>query len=245
MNRDSAVQLAQWVESAHPEIFATLYAKAINSGVNARPVYLQGFADDSDLTDLSSFTPTLSDISIDTGDATFMPVTSMDTGIIGTGDDSSDGSWLSTIGSGIANAAISVGTYLTSAQGLNTLANVGTAVLKTQQAQANAATQQAVLQQQIVRAQTGVSPVPITYVQDANGQTVPVYSTGELDGAVNVATLPTALQQEIAAGTATPIELADGTIGYQLSSNTLASVFGSNSSLIWIGLAALLLVAVL
>jgi hypothetical protein len=234
MTPESATLLAEWLGETHPDIFAQVYAEAVKAGVNARPVRSLGsLGDDGD--------PTMADVGIDDNSA----LTSIDTGTIGEGTSFWDsvGSTLSTVGSGILNAAASVGNYLTSAQGLNTLANVGTAVLKTQQAQAVATTQQAVLQQQIVRAQTGIAPAPITY---QNG--LPVYSTGQLDGGIDSGTLPPSLLAAIQNGTAIPVQLPDGTIGYELTnSSTLNSVLGGSTipSWLWIAGGALLLIAVL
>lgn len=206
MTRDSATQLAAWIESVHPELFAQLYAKAQSQ----KPAVMRGFGDDTDSSG---------------------------------GFWSSIGDTLSSVGSGIANAAESVGTYLTSSQGLSTLASLGTTYLNLQSSQANSQAQQAVLAQQIIRAQTGVAPAPIAY---QNGQ--PVYNTGAYDGGIASNNLPPALQAAILNGSAQPVQLPDGTIGYELSNpNTLSSVLGSGSipPWLWIALGGLVLVAIL
>jgi len=77
------------------------------------------------------------------------------------------GSGLSSVGSGIENAVGSVGSWLTSSQGLTTLSSLGTAYLNNQ-------AQQNVLQTQIARTQALQSPLAVTYTQTANGSVVPV-----------------------------------------------------------------------
>lgn len=77
--------------------------------------------------------------------------------------------FLSSIGNAVTGAAKSVGTYLTSQQGMNTLTNLGTSYLAGKQ-------QQKVLSTQVALAQAGMSPAPIQNTIGANGQTVPIYT---------------------------------------------------------------------
>lgn len=181
---NAAQQLAQWIESEHPGLFQHLHAN-VTRGIERRVLQrarLNGLGDDLSLDDLQPITVSSS----------LMPA------IADTGSSLSDsaGNFLSTLGSGIADATSSVGSWLTSGGGLNALASLGSTYFKTQastaQAQTNAQLQTAVLQAQVARAQAGLSPAPVSYVQGANGQTIPVYT-----GSVN--TYP-ALQAAIGAG---------------------------------------------
>ncbi|MGH2855477.1 MAG: hypothetical protein ACRDLF_14945 [Solirubrobacteraceae bacterium] len=77
------------------------------------------------------------------------------------------GSAFSSVGSGLEGAVSSVGSWLSSSQGLTTLSSLGTAYLNNQ-------AQQNVLQTQIARTQALQSPLAVTYTQAANGSIVPV-----------------------------------------------------------------------
>jgi hypothetical protein len=77
------------------------------------------------------------------------------------------GNGLSAVGSGLESAVGSVGSWLSSSQGLTTLSSLGTAYLNNQ-------TQQNVLQTQIARTQALQSPLAVSYTQAANGAIVPV-----------------------------------------------------------------------
>lgn len=84
--------------------------------------------------------------------------------------------------SGTLGALGSVGSYLTSATGLNNLTGLAKTYFAAQGATATAATQQAVLQAQVSRAATGQTAAPITYQRDAYGNVVPVYATNTAQG---------------------------------------------------------------
>lgn len=250
-------QLAMWIEQEHPALFADLYAAAVRGGINTQRKTLKGFGDDSGfaLPDLSSYDSSFnaSDLSPDFSDVPLQTVSlDMDTisaPSIGTDPSSSGGGLLSTIGGSLANAAESVGSYLTSAQGVNTLANLGTAYFKTQGAIAQQQTQAQILQAQIVAAQNGQSPYPVTYMTGTNGQAVPVYvtqpSTGIAPGSYgNAATqLPEGLQQAIANGTAQEVTLPDGSIGYTITPSILSTL--TSNPLLWLLAAGIVLAALL
>jgi hypothetical protein len=145
----------------------------------------------------------------------------------------SSGGFLQSIGSGIANAASSVGHFLTSAQGLTALTTLGTAYFKLQQNNVNAQLQQQVLQAQIARAQSGQSPAPISYVQGPGGSLIPVFNTSTGHG------IPPGLVAAINSGQSTPITLPDGSMGYTIPNNLVGSLGGSLSltqMLPWIAL---------
>jgi hypothetical protein len=196
-------QLAQWIEAQHPEFFAQLHA-GVTRGVLARS---QRRARLGDITD--SFV----DPSVDLTSITSVPQIDL-TSAADTG-----GGFLDALGSGIASAASSVGSWLTSGGGLNSLANLGSTYFKTQattqQAQTNAQLQTAVLQAQVARTQAGLSPAPVSYVTNAAGQVVPVYT-----GSVN--TYP-ALQSAIGAGTSQYVA-AGNVAGYTVPSNMISTL---------------------
>lgn len=75
--------------------------------------------------------------------------------------------FLSSIGTNVSDAVSSVGSWLTTGGGLNSMAALGTAVLNNQ-------TQQNVLNTQLARVQTAQAPLAIGYAQNAQGQIVPV-----------------------------------------------------------------------
>lgn len=86
------------------------------------------------------------------------------------------GDWsdvLSSIGSGISDAASSVGTWLTSSQGLQSLSSLANVYLQNQ-------TAQSVTQMQLSRAQAGLPPAPVTYTTNTAGQAVPVYTGSQV-----------------------------------------------------------------
>jgi len=79
----------------------------------------------------------------------------------------STGNVLAAVGTSLANSVLNVGSFLTSPQGLSTLAGVATSFF-------NVKAQQAALATQVARAQQGLSPAPITYAMGPNGVPVPV-----------------------------------------------------------------------
>jgi len=85
----------------------------------------------------------------------------------------------------------------------------------------------AVIQSQAQRAAAGLSPAPITYSQDANGNLIPVYNTG------TNSYMPADLESAIASGRAHAITLPDGSIGYAMDSSTLHSVLNLSSVPWW------------
>lgn len=201
---EATQQFAAWLQDQHPEVYAALYPLAIAH--LPRRATLRGFGDDTSSYDFSSFSePTLSDI----GTSVSPDVMSAPNVSAFTSDTSS--SWAS----GLLNAAESVGSWITSPQGLTALTNVGTAIIKTQQTQAIASTQLAVIQAQAARAAAGLPPAPIGYTP--RGQ--PVYNAS--------AGLPYPLEQAVNNGQVQPVQLPDGSVGYTLTPPLLQSVLGT------------------
>lgn len=77
--------------------------------------------------------------------------------------------FLKSLGTSVTGAVKTVGSYLTSSQGIDTLTTLGSTYLGYKQ-------QQNVLQTQVSLAQAGYSPAPIQNTIGANNQVVPVYT---------------------------------------------------------------------
>lgn len=237
--RNAASQeLAQWLGETHPQLYDALFAHALRNGARA----LSGLGDVGDDFGLSDFTPQLQDVSIDQDNLDYVDASSM--GDIADAlplfDDPVGGTQSVPVSSqgSVTSSTQSVGQYLTSGPGLTAIANLGTAVLNAVATTQVAKAQMAVVQAQAQRAQNGQSPLPITYVEGPNGQVIPVYNTGN-----GTEILPSALQGAINGGYSQPVNLPGGGVGYTLNSNTLSSLFGSNS--IWLVLGAMALGLVL
>jgi hypothetical protein len=253
----AAQQLAQWIEATHPELFQTLFAyvQTVQAAQRLRQSRLRGFGDDDDLTyfvpdypDTSagysapaapSFdipTVNVADLqSVGLPGATDVTVSSpistpLDSNTLDVSTDNSGGGLLQSIGSGIASAASSVGNYLTSAQGLNTVAKLATAYFQVQNTQAQAQLQTQVLQAQLQRAAAGQSPAPLTYAVASNGALIPVYTTSPLASmGVYPANMPPSLQTAIAGGQSQLVTLPDGTTGYTVPPNVVSTLNASLS----------------
>lgn len=244
----AGLQLAQWLQAEHPEVFEAVFAQAVRQGVTNRRAQLRGFAGDDEYD--HAFTvnlpePVLQDIQIDTGNLEYVEASmygdamdalpggleSLDVGVMSstpvTASTSSSG--------GITGALASVGHWLTSAQGLTSLTQLGSAVLNTVATTQVAKTQMAVIQAQAQMASLGKSPAPITYMHDAKGNLVPVYAPGVSQQ------IPTSITTAIGQGRSTPVTLPDGSTGYTLNSSTLSSVLGSHTGLVLAGAGLLLL----
>lgn len=229
---DTRAQFAAWLDKEHPDIFEVMYAHHIQRRFS-------GLGDDLPEVDVTattdnSTTPlTTVDESTLTDTAVDIPVDNVNIATDSAADTTSG--W----GSGVLSALSSVGNYLVSPQGLTTLAQVGTAVLKTQQAQATANMQMAIINANAQRAATGQSPIPITYAQNAQGATVPVYDTSTMQQ------MPVQLEQAIAEGRAHPVTLPDGSTGYAMDNPTLSTLLGNQLPwYVWAGIAAVVLLAV-
>jgi len=228
-------EFAQWLEEVHPEVFEALYARARKG--------LSGLGDgEIDLVDVtSSLDSALNDIS-------FSAATDINAGLALQDFNLSEAVSTPSVqvspagvtsSSGVLSSLESVGQWLTSKSGLNAMANIGTAVLKTQGAVDVAHAQMAVIQAQAARANTGVSPAPISYTRDAQGNLVPVYNTGTASG------IPADLETAIQQGRAHLVTLPDGSTGYTLDQPALSSVLGTAlPSWLWIALAAGIVLAV-
>lgn len=205
--QQNAIRLAAWVYAAHPQLFKKLLAKANAAKVaTSKTANISGlgcncgsgkvaslgayrrrrFAGIGALGDDSSFSADVSlqpiDLSaLDTGstDTSSPDVSSAltDTSSSSGGFWSGLGSDLSSIGSDVLTGIGSVGSYLTSSSGLSSLTGLANTYFAGQAAQAQASTQQQVLQTQIQRTASGASPAPITYQRNAQGQLVPVYQS--------------------------------------------------------------------
>lgn len=212
-------EFAQWLEETHPEVFEALYAVARSRARSP----LSGLAD-VDLSDVtSSLDSALDQISFSAG-------TDIDAGLALQNLDFGIGETTPTVtqspagvssSSGVLNSLSSVGQWLTSASGLNAIANIGTAVLKTAGAVDVAHAQMAVIQAQAARANAGMSPAPISYTRDAQGNLIPVYNTGTSQY------VPTQLEQAIQQGRAHAVTLPDGSIGYTMDSALTSSLLST------------------
>lgn len=178
---------------------------------------------DAGVNPLDSFQPTLVTIGGGAAPAGAVNPSAPDTGTFDVATDNSSGGFLSTVGSGIASAASSVGNFLTSNQGLADVTKLATAYFQLQNNQVNAQVQQQVLQAQIARAASGASPAPITYAVGPNGQLVPIYT-----GAPG-SSLPPGLAAAIQNGTSQYVTTPNGVSGYTIPSNVLPSLGGSLS----------------
>jgi hypothetical protein len=203
----AADEFAQWLEKEHGDIYETLYAQARSCGVG-----FAGFGDD-----VASVDSAMQDVTIDTGSIQ----STVDSSAFST-PSPADSPTGTSVGEGVLNALSSVGNWIVSPQGLTTLANVGTAVLKVQQSQAVAQTQMAVIQANAQRAAAGRAPIPITYATDASGHVVPVYDT------TTAQMMPPQLETAISAGRARPVTLPDGTTGFAVDNTTLGHILGGN-----------------
>jgi hypothetical protein len=240
----AAQQLAHWIEVEHPDFFRHLYLQVItskNQQTLARTA-LRGFGDDGG--DTPDFTvdvtaDAIPAYTVDTIDPSTLTAPALDTGsfstpISNTGGDS--GSFLDSLGSGIANAATAVGSALVNPQVLSSVANLGAAYFKTQQVQATAAVQSQILQSQIARAQAGYGPAPITYITGPNGQPMPVYASAT--------GIPAALSQSIAAGQSQQVLLPNGQVGYTIPTNILGGLSSTSlgTALPWLLIAGAALI---
>jgi len=260
--RSGAQLLSQWLENTHPELFHMLHAKAQAAYAHAtlQRARLRGFGDDgldeytidppesldfgSGSSDYTVDIPTLSESDLSN------PISDVDLSSIGSGvnagispieagsldvaTDQSSGGFLQSIGSGISSAAGAVGNFLTSPQGLSTIANLGQAYFQLQNNKVNAQVQNSILQAQVARISAGGLPAPITYVRGSNGQLVPVYSappayTTAAGGIVTPGSMPPALANAIATGQAQLVTLPDGSTGYTIPPSILGSLGGNTS----------------
>lgn len=252
MNRTAAgMAFAQWLGETHPEVYETLFAQAIAGGANARYKAGLGSLGDDGGYDWSALdvSPALQDIQVDTGNLDYVVGSSMsdiadalplfDVPAGGGTSSSVVSSPSRSSGGGITGAIGSVGNWLTSTQGLNAIANLGVATLNTVVGVQAAKAQMAVVQAQAQRALNNQAPLPITYVQGANGQMVPVYVG---DG---TQLIPPALQAAINSGAAQQMVLPNGQYGYTLPQNTLSSLLGGNTGILLALLAGGVLLAVM
>lgn len=230
----ATAQFAMWLEREHPDIYEVLYAQAHQastlSGLGDDGLISIDFSpDDISLTSeasdainysdfLNSFEAPIQTLSFERSGSQ-QTISQADTPISAPNVITQPSSGSS---GGILSALSSVGNWIVSPQGLTSLANVGTAVLKVQQAQATAQLQQAVIQANAQRAVQNKNPLPITYMTDDTGHLVPVYD-------MSVGTyMPPQLEQAIQQGSARPVTLPDGSTGYTIDSPTLTSLFGSS-----------------
>lgn len=179
ITRAAALSLSAWLAREHPPLFQAMTRAAART-------QLGRLGDDTGYFDLSADPPTidpmvadisppLQDISTFDVSGQALPDVSFDPSVSST----TSGGFLSSVGSALSSAVSGVGGFLTSSQGLTSLANVATQYFKTQGTLATAQTQQAVLQTQLQRAQAGQAAAPITYTRNPyTGQLTPVLQTG-------------------------------------------------------------------
>jgi hypothetical protein len=236
----AAGEFAQWLNQEHPDVYAQLYALARTQGIGNRT--LRGLGDDtgisSDEVTVSSDAPVDTSVAYDPS-APIQDISTFDPNTLSTDSPIDSPAGVSS-GGGFLDALSSVGDWLVSPGGLNSIAAVGTAVLKVQQSQAVAQAQLAVINANAARAAAGKSPIPITYVTDSTGHVVPVYNTGTMQ------LMPPQLEAAVAAGQMRQVTLSDGSLGYAMDTSTLNSVLGSSVPLwVWLLGGGLLLAAVI
>lgn len=190
---ENGLNLAYWLYKVHPELYARLVPLATRARGRLGTLsddFLPGIStfDPSSSIDtfsIDSFQPLPSDAATFTFDPTSNPLATItpDIASIGTPDltnitvDTSGfttpafqpepdptGSIWDSIGSGLQ----SVGSWLTSSQGLSSLSSIANTVLK-----ANAPAQ-ATVNTQVQRVAAGSNPAPLTYGVNASGQVVPI-----------------------------------------------------------------------
>lgn len=249
----AAQQLAEWIGDTHPDFYSVLYSYVArrNQANATRYARLRGFGDDGD--DLTEFVPDLGDDSdtsaptysdsdlissqytapsidiptLTSSDLSPPPLSANlsmpDSGTLDVSTDNSGAGFLQSVGSGIASAASSVGSFLTSAQGLSDVTKLATAYFQLQNNKVNAQIQTQVLQAQASRAAAGAAPAPITYALNSAGQLVPIYSVAA--GSV----LPVALAGAVQSGASQYITTPNGVSGYTVPSNIVSSLSGDTS----------------
>lgn len=247
----AAIEYAQWLEKEHPDIFEVLYSQARNNGIGNNKLGVLG--DDG-----------ITDIQFDPGDIELSPGTSAaidfasydpepvlqnipisfaptDSPVSVTNVATGQGSTSGGFGSGLLSALSSVGNWLTSPSGLSSIATIGTTVLKMQETQQAANLKMAVINGNASRAAAGKSVVPITYMTNEQGQTVPVYDTGTMQ------LMPPELEAAIQQGRAHQVTLADGSVGYAIDNPTLSSLLGVSQIpwYVWAAGASILALALL
>lgn len=199
VNPVGAVKLAAWLYATHPALFNQLLktAKAHQTAA-AKVATLKGFGCQGcqgncagcsgNVTSLSAYrtrrlsglgdlASSLSAISSDVSSA-LDPSTI--TNAVSSGGTSSGGFWsslgsdLSSAGSSVLSGIGSVGSYLTSQQGLGALTGLANDYFAAKTANAQTQMQQSVLQAQTQRVAQGYNPAAVGYTTNAYGQTVPV-----------------------------------------------------------------------
>lgn len=192
VKQSDAIRLAAWVYAAHPDLFRKLIVKANMAKAGASKTAnlgRLGCACGSKVTSLSGYRArrfgslgddlSLQPIDVSAAGATTSDVSSAltDTSSGSGGFWSGLGSDLSSLGGDVLTGIGSVGSYLTSSSGLSSLTGLANTYFANQAVQAQANTQQQVLQAQIQRTANGYSPAPVTYQRNAAGQLVPVYQS--------------------------------------------------------------------
>jgi len=225
----NGVNLAYWLYKVHPEIYARVLPLANRArgrklgslgddflpGISTFDPSTVDTLDATNLLDTTTDPAAFSDPGSFSFDASFNPIdtltpdiasiatpdlvnVSVDTSGFTTPNFQTDwGNVFDSIGSDLA----SVGSWLTSSQGLTTVGNLTNTILK-----ANTPQQQTV-QTQISRVAAGSNPAPITYGVDSSGQVVPILQTGYNTGqALNQNTLASLLPSSLSQY-ATPISI--------------------------------------
>lgn len=128
---------------------------------------------------------------------------------------------LSNIGGAFSNAISSVGNWVGNSDNVKSLTSLAGTYFNAQSAGSAARAQQAVLQTQLSRAQSGQAAAPIAYAYNAQGQPVPVYT-----GTTPIASLGA---QTI---------LPSGQVGYQITPQALQTLSPSflQKYGLWLGL---------
>jgi hypothetical protein len=206
---NNGLNLAYWLYRIHPTLFAALQGPANQYRAGrklSRFGALRALGDDVAVSSSDIGTTT----TFDTGGISPDLITMADPGLtdvnVSIPDISSDVS--SAISAGapsvslpvtspgstgtVTSALSSIGSFLASATGLTALTNLGTAYFKSNTPQG------ATLATQVARVQAGVTPAPITYGYNAQGQLVPVLSQSGVNTPLTPSTLNSLLPSGLA-----------------------------------------------
>jgi hypothetical protein len=218
-----AGSLSYWLAVHHPDLFLTVYkqaqtarnAAALNRGMgrfaqddgsdlfsftstpddDSNPLNLTFDTSSAISPDLTSFTPGLTDVTVDSSVTDIAPNLVSDATDAGnqavsqaanapTSNGSTLGGTLASAGSSVLGALGTVASTLTNPTVVASLASAAKAYFTAQGQVQAAQTQAAVLNTQLARVAAGQTTAPITYVTGANGQQIPAYVTQGPNGPI-------------------------------------------------------------
>lgn len=198
---NNGLNLAYWLYRVQPALFKALQAPATQYRAGrklSRFGQLRGLGDDATVTSTDVGTTTTFDSSGISSDLIALPDPVLTDVGVSVPDVSSDvgaaigaanaptfdvSGPVAQTASGISGALSSVGSFLASTTGLTSLTNLATAVYRANTPQAST------IATQIARVQSGVTPAPITYGYNSQGQLVPVLAQGGITTPLSRSTL--------------------------------------------------------